>query len=158
METLDKHFRELTRAAFARHGFAQGELIGRWPEIVGEELSRVCEPERIKWPRGTGENAQKTGGTLVIRAAPGRGLDLQYESPRIIERLNRFHGYGAIAAVKIVQAGTWPAGGPPQAPASPPNKLFEQELAAIADEDLRAALERLGAAVAAAAQGSPQGK
>lgn len=158
METLDKHFRDLTRAAFARYGFAQAELIGRWPEIVGEELSRVSEPERIKWPRGAGENVQKTGGTLVIRAAPGRGLELQYEVPRIIERLNRFHGYGAIASVKIVQAGSWSTRGPPPGPAAPPKKLFEQDVAAVEDDGLRQALERLGAGVAAAAQGSPQGK
>ena len=75
METLTKHFRELTRSAFARYGFAQAELLARWPEMAGEELSRMSEPERIKWPRGLGDNAQRTGGTLIIRAAPGRGLE-----------------------------------------------------------------------------------
>lgn len=157
METLTKHFRELTRSAFARYGFAQAELLGRWPEIAGMELSRVSEPERIKWPRGTGDNAQRTGGTLVVRAAPGRGLELQYEVPRIIERLNRFFGYGAIASVKIVQAGSWPATGPAPLAELPQKKLFEQSVAAIEDDGLRAALERLGAGVAAA-RGSPQGK
>ena len=157
METLTKHFRELTRSAFARYGFAQAELLARWPEIAGEELSRVSEPERIKWPRGLGDNAQRTGGTLVIRAAPGRGLELQYEVPRIIERLNRFFGYGAIASIKIVQAGSWPATGPAPLPELPQKKLFEQSVAAIEDDGLRAALERLGAGVAAA-RGSPQGK
>ena len=106
METLDKHFRELTRAAFARYGFAYAELIGRWPAIVGDAVAQACEPERIKWPRAAGESAQKQGGTLVIRAAPGRGLDLQHETPRIIERINGFYGYGAIAAVKIMQGRT----------------------------------------------------
>ena len=148
METLDKHFRELTRAAFARHGFAQAELVGRWPEIVGEELSRVSEPERIKWPRSAAENARKTGGALVIRAAPGRGLELQHESPLIIERINRFLGFGAIHTVKIVQAAAW-AGGQPKARPAPEKKLCEQELAAIEDDALKGALERLGAGVAA---------
>ncbi len=157
METLDKHFRELTRAAFARHGFAQVELVGRWPEIVGQELSKCSQPERIKWPRGAGETAQKTGGTLVVRAAPGRGLELQYEIPRIIERINRFHGYAAVASVRIVQAGSWPnSTAPPPRPA--PKPLFEQELASIDDESLKSALQRLGQGVALAAKGSPQGK
>ena len=156
METLDKHFRELTRAVFARHGFAQAELIGRWPEIVGEEMSRVSEPERIKWPRGAGESARKTGGTLVIRAAPGRGLELHHDVPRIIERLNQFLGFGAIDTIKVVQAATWNRSPAPPRPA-PAKKLCEQELAAIDDTPLKAALERLGAGVAAA-QGSPQRK
>ncbi len=156
METLDKHFRELTRAAFARHGFAQAELVGRWPEIVGEELSGVSEPERIKWPRGAAENARKTGGTLVIRAAPGRGLELQHESPRIMERINRFLGFGAIDTVKVVQAATWPQN-QTATRSVPAKKLCEQELAAIEDGPLKAALERLGSGVAAT-QTSPQSK
>ncbi len=147
METLDKHFRELTRAAFARHGFAQAELIARWTEIVGEELSGVSEPERIKWPRGAAESARKMGGTLVIRAAPGRGLELQHEAPVIIERVNRFHGHGAIDAIRIVQSATWPRSQPASRRA-PAKKLCEQELAVIDDKPLKAALERLGAGVA----------
>ena len=36
---------------------------------------------------------RKQGGTLVIRVTPGRGLDLQHETPRIIDRINAFYGY-----------------------------------------------------------------
>ena len=157
METLDKHFRDLTRAAFARYGFAESELTGRWAEIAGAELARVTTPERIKWPRGAGESTQKSGGTLIVRAAPGRGLEVSYAIPQIIERINRFLGYGAVTSVKVVQAGSWP--GVTKATAAAPVIIpHQQQIAAIADEGLRAALERLGAGIAAAAQGSPQGK
>jgi hypothetical protein len=158
METLDKHFRDLTRAAFARHGFAHGEISARWTEIAGEALGRCSAPERINWPRGTGENAQKRGGTLVIRAAAGRALELQYEIPQIIERVNRFFGHGAIAAVKIAQDGSWHANTPTSAPAPSVNPAYSQEVAAIADEGLRTALERLGTGVARSSQVSPQHK
>ena len=57
METLTKHFRELTRAAFARYGFAYAEVIARWPEVVGEDLARVSRPDRIRWPKGAGAEA-----------------------------------------------------------------------------------------------------
>ena len=161
MHTLDKQFRELTKAAFARYGFAQMDLTERWPEIVGERLSRHCRPERIKWPRGVGETAQKLGGTLVIRAAPGRGLDLQHETPHIVERINRFHGYGAIAAVKIVQDAQWAEGPQPQ-PARPLDALsaraLGERLEAVADPALKAALARLGAGVLGGRPGSPQNK
>jgi hypothetical protein len=157
MDTLDKHFRELTRQAFARYGLSYAEVIARWPEIVGEALAQHARPERIKWPRGAGENAQKLGGTLVIAAAPGRALDLQYEVPRIIERINTFYGFGAIAAVKIMtQPKAFPA---PQQPRPAPAKDFiDPALETISDDGLRAALQRLGAAVAGAGAGSPQGK
>ena len=104
MERLDKHFEKLTKASFARYGFAYGELMARWPEIVGETLAQYCEPEQIKWPRGAGETAQKLGGTLVIRAEPGRGLDLQYQSHQIIERINQFYGYGAVTRSRSCRA------------------------------------------------------
>ncbi|MGH6853911.1 MAG: DUF721 domain-containing protein [Aestuariivirga sp.] len=145
METLDKHFRNLTRAAFARYGFAHGELTARWNEIVGEELSRFSEPKQIKWPRGAGH----TSGTLVIRAAPGRGLELQHEAPLIMERINRFLGHAAIGSIKIVQAATWASGGnSPSIPKTPEKKLYDQELAGIEDSPLKAALERLGSGIA----------
>ena len=57
METLSKHFREITKAAFARYGFAQADVVANWEAIVGPELAAVSAPERIRWPRGSGEQA-----------------------------------------------------------------------------------------------------
>lgn len=157
MESLNKYFREITRAAFARHGFAQAEVITNWGDIVGNDLAEVSAPERIKWPRGSGEEAQKSGGTLVIRAAPGRALELQYEAPRIIGRVNSFFGYGAIGHIKVMQAQE--LGKRPARPAPfNPKPLENQKLEEIEDASLKEALERLGRAAAAARQSSPQGK
>ena len=157
METLTKHFRELTRAAFARYGFAQGEIIARWPEIAGEDLARGSRPARIRWPKGPGAEEAKRGGILIIAAAPGRALELQYEVQHIIERINRFYGHGAIAAVKVVQSSGFPAV-PCKLPATPGKPLAIQALAEIGDDGLKTALGRLGEAVAARPAGSPQGK
>ncbi len=149
MRTLDKDFRALTRAAFARYGFAYGELITQWPAIVGDSVAQWSEPERIKWPRA-GADERKQGGTLVIRATPGRGLDLQHETPRIIERINAFYGYGAIAAIKIRQA---PLGRKTAAPRTLPAlgagaaQALESELDGVADPSLKEALRRLGQGV-----------
>ena len=156
METLSKHFREITKAAFARYGFAQADVVANWDAIVGEELAAVSAPERIKWPRGSGEEAQKQGGTLVIRAAPGRALELQYEASRIISRINSFFGYGAVANLKVMQAVEL-ARPRPKPPALPEKPVHEQELNAVEDTPLREALERLGRGVAGA-RSSPQGK
>src|SRR2546425_63234 len=83
------------------YAFAYADLITQWPAIVGETLAQWSEPERIKWPRaGAGE--RKQGGTLVIRVVPGRGLDLQHQTPQIIDRINSFYGYCAITSVKIM--------------------------------------------------------
>jgi hypothetical protein len=161
MERLDKHFEKLTKASFARYGFAYGDLMARWPEIVGESLARHCEPERIKWPRGSGETAQKLGGTLVIRAEPGRGLDLQYQSHQIIERINQFYGYGAVISVKIMQGHATHAKSlknKENSLDSETAKALETRLESIADEKLREALHRLGAGALAKRPGSPHNK
>jgi hypothetical protein len=157
METLSKHFREITKAAFQRYGFAQADVAAHWEAIVGEELARVSAPERIRWPRGSGEKAQKQGGTLVIRAAPGRALELQYEASRIIARINSFFGHGAVAKLKVMQAASLREG-PRKPPPLPEKPVCEQQLAALDDSPLKAALERLGRSVAATSRSSPQGK
>jgi hypothetical protein len=157
METLTKHFREITRAAFARYGFGQADVVSHWAEIVGDDLAAVSAPERIRWPRGTAEEARRGGATLVIRAAPGRALELQYEASRILSRINSFFGYGAVSAVKVVQAQDL-ARGRPAHPSLPEKPVCEQQLATLEDGPLKAALERLGRGVAGSSKSSPQGK
>ena len=106
MDTLNKHFRKLTEASFERYGFAYAELLSQWEAIVGVELAAVSAPERISWPRrndGEEDRGQPGGGTLVVRAAEGRALELQYMGPRIIERINGYYGYGAVAKLKVLQ-------------------------------------------------------
>jgi hypothetical protein len=162
MESLSKHFRVITRAAFARHGFAQADVVSNWNEIVGEELAAISSPERIRWPRGAGEEARKSGGTLIIRAAPGRALDLQYDASRITGRINSFFGYGAVTAIKVVQASGWLPQRPAAALSGTPKPLDNHGLEAIEDGQLKAALERLGQSIAqgtaSAPRSSPQDK
>lgn len=157
METLGKHFRVLTEAAFKRYGFAQGDVVANWAEIVGDDLAAHSAPERIRWPKQSGEHTQMQGGTLCIRAAPGRALELQYEASRIIGRINSFFGYAAIAKVKVTQSAA-PFERPAKRPELPEKPLCEQSLATLEDEGLKAALTRLGRGVAGASRSSPQDK
>jgi hypothetical protein len=156
METLDKHFRDLTRAAFARYGLASADLAAGWAEIAGAELAAISAPERIRWPKGSSETARQTGGTLTVRAAPGRALDVEYAGPLIIERVNRFLGYGAVARVKVIQAGRWERPRPAAQPVVAASAPFAAEIEAVEDTALRAALTRLGRGVASRRAGSPQ--
>ena len=147
MQTLDKPFRDLTQAAFARYGFAYGELLGQWLAIAGQDIGKACKPERISWPRQAGETRQRQGGTLILRADPGRALELHYETPRLIERINAFYGYAAIATIKVRQAPA-PASKPAvkSRPTLPTAQMaaLDTELAGVGDEALRDALRRLG--------------
>jgi len=147
MERLDKHFKQLTKAAYEKHGFAYGEVLAQWDAIVGERLARYTQPERIRWPKQA-QTLQKYGGVLVVKVLPGFALELQYEAPRLIERLNGYFGFGAISAIKIVQREfekttaqrlkALPMLSPAEA------QKLEERLAGIADHGLKDALARLG--------------
>lgn len=144
METLNRHFREIAQAAFQRHGFASAELAAQWPAIAGDSVAAISAPGKISWPRANDKSAQKQGGTLTLNAAQGRALELQYATPRIIERVNQFLGYRAITAIKVIQSDFSPqVASKPQAPAPAP--AWEETLAAIAEPELQAALRRMAA-------------
>jgi hypothetical protein len=158
METLDKHFRVLTKAAFLRHGFASEQLISQWGAIAGMDFAAFSVPDKIMWPRrsqerGPDQNGKKFGGTLVVRAATGRALELHYETPRLIEKVNQFLGYGAITSIKIIQSNL-PVKvnkAPPRPMKPEPAAAWNAEISDIADADLKAAITRL------AAQAAPNG-
>jgi hypothetical protein len=152
MERLDKYFKQLTKAAYERHGHAYGEVLAQWPAIAGDRLSQRTVPERMKWPKQA-DSMQKYGGVLVVRVDPGFALDLQYEAPRLIERVNGYLGFGAVAAIKIVQGrGVRPGAKPspqPKLEASQATELDER-LAGIGNRGLKDALARLGRGVKSA--------
>ena len=145
MQTIDKHFRNLAKAAFQRHGFASEQLVAQWRVIVGDEMAAISAPDKIKWPRSNTDNSHQTGGTLVLRAAPGRGLELHYDAPRIIERVNQYLGYGAITTLKVNQSNLpEPAPLTLRKPMKPEAaKAWAEKFDDIADEDLKTALLRL---------------
>jgi hypothetical protein len=138
MQTLGKHFDTLTRDVFARHGFAQNNLIAHWPQIAGEALAEICRPERLKWPRDS-----KSGATLLVIAQPGRALDVEYQAPRLIERINQVFGYRAVTAVKVTASASLPPPRPERAHLPEPT---EEQIGQIPvdDPELRHALARLG--------------
>ena len=157
METLGKHFSSLAKAAFERYGFAQGDLLSHWAAIAGDDVSAFCSPERIKWPRRA-EGNRSGGATLVLRVDPGRALDIQYKAPILLERINQFFGYGAIATIKVMPGSRKEPQTPPRRSVAPtPSAAVQEKLGMISDDRLKDALARLGAEVAAAAR-SPQAK
>ncbi|MGI9371046.1 MAG: DUF721 domain-containing protein [Hyphomicrobiales bacterium] len=151
---VGKHLRRLTRKAYESHGFAYAEILTQWTHIVGADLARVCRPQSIRWPKGfqnLEKGRQKLGGTLTILAAGASALELQHETPRILEKLNTYYGYGAITSIKIVQGhielednGKTIS----SAPLSADKKAtLNTQLGDIEDQPLRTALRKLGTGV-----------
>jgi hypothetical protein len=127
-------------AALRKYGFAEERLITHWPTLMGEDLGGRTLPVRLRFPQG-----QRQGGTLFIRASGPTALEVQHLSPQIIERINGFFGYPAVAALRLEQG---PVERPARAKAGPapaPAEVDEPLLEAVADEGLRQALARLQA-------------
>ena len=134
--------------AFARQGFASTGLVTHWPEIVGAEVAAHAEPLRMQWPRRVHEDAPEPA-TLVLRVEGPVALEIQHLSGVIIERVNRFFGWRAVGRIAIRQAPL--VRRPAKRRPAPPDPALIARLAAampeIADDGLRQALAKLGAAV-----------
>src|ERR1700758_4814337 len=89
--------------AFAKQGFASSELVTRWTEIAGAEIAAHSEPEKIQWPRRNGAELPQPG-TLVLRVEGPAALEIQHLAAVILERVNRFFGWQAVAHLRLRQA------------------------------------------------------
>ncbi len=133
---------EIGRTAFRRFGFVQSSVVTRWPEIVGAAHARVCSPEAIRFPPG-----EKAEGILQLVVVPAHAPLIEQVIPEIIERVNRFFGYRAVARVKLRQGAVQPP--TDNRPAKPPPSLkpipleLGDSLRDIGDPELRTVLESL---------------
>jgi hypothetical protein len=135
-------------AAFKRHGFASTEIVTHWADIVGAEIAAHAEPIKITWPR-QGDVEDPEPATLVVRCEGPAILEIQHLSGVIIERINRFLGWRAIGRIALRQAPLTRRDKRivPPPPDAEEARRIAQSMTGIADEELRAALGRLGAAV-----------
>ena len=134
--------------AYAKQGFAARELVTRWAEIAGPEISAHCEPLKIQWPRPV-EGQPQEPATLVLRVDGPMALEIQHASEIILERVNRFFGWSAVGRLALRQ-GPLSRRQPPSASRAPDAKEVAEvaeTLSSVDDEGLRAALARLGASI-----------
>lgn len=139
------------RGATETRGFAQTRVLTHWQEIVGEAMAKIANPVDVSYTKGG------FGATLTILTTGAQAPMLEMQKEQIREKVNACYGYNAIARVRITQtARTGFAEGQiafnhgpkktqgPKAEA----KLAAQHLAApVENDDLRLALEALGANV-----------
>ena len=145
-----------------KKGFAESEVLLRWPEIAGEALAATCRPVKVHY--GANRNL---GATLIVQADSGHAPEVTHLAPKIIERVNQFYGYRAINRMKVTQGtgyGTAPTSNPGFAEAQTPfsgpdpgnrpkiNREATDLASNIENPELRAALELMGSHVLARSQ------
>lgn len=146
MRAIASEVPRIAAPILGKRGLAEAQLIAEWASIMGADLAENVSPDRLSFQRG-----ERRDGTLHLRVASGFALEIQHREPQLIERINAFFGYRAVARLHLVQA-------PPNRTARPSpvlplplaareRQVLDQRLAGIEDPALRAALQRLGASV-----------
>jgi hypothetical protein len=134
--------------AYAKQGFAARELVTRWADIAGPEVAAHSEPLKIQWPRPVEGQAQEPA-TLVLRVEGPMALEIQHASDVILQRVNRFFGWSAVGKLALRQAPLSRRNRPAAARVPDPEAVADvaKTLSSVEDEELRAALARLGASI-----------
>jgi hypothetical protein len=136
---------DVGRAAFRKFGFVQHAVVSRWSEIVGERYAEVSSPESIRFPPG-----KRGEGVLHLVVAGAHAPMMQHIAPEIVERVNRFFGYPAVAKLQMRHGSVTPPGrAVPRPELKPAPAELGDGLRGIADPELKAVLEALAAGVAA---------
>jgi hypothetical protein len=132
---------------FTRQGFASAELVTRWVDIVGAEIAAHSEPMKIQWLRPV-DGEEREPGTLVLRVEGPTAIEIQHLADVICERVNRFLGWRAVARIALRQASVRRISRKSFRPADPETTArIAASMSDIADDELKQALARLGAAI-----------
>ena len=86
---------EIVEDSLKQRGFIYHTLFNRWAEIVGDELSVVTTPVRMKFSR------RNDGAKLTIRINSALVPEIQLQVENIIERINYFYGKIVVKTIKL---------------------------------------------------------
>lgn len=144
---LTRDVGELTKHIFGDRGFVGVDLIVNWADIVGAELAQGVVPVRLTFP-----HKQRSNGVLHVRAAGGAfALLFEHQKTRVIERVNTYFGYPAVANIRVVQGAIKLPDPDPQEIEWPLGDDEVQELLkrvdSIEDDALRSKVFELGVAM-----------
>jgi hypothetical protein len=102
----------------------------------------------MQWPRPV-EGQPQEPATLILRVEGPAALEIQHSSDVILQRVNRFFGWSAVGRLALRQAPLSRRKAPARSRVPDPQSVAKvaESLSAVEDEELRAALARLGAAI-----------
>ncbi|MDE0718042.1 MAG: DciA family protein [Rhodospirillaceae bacterium] len=146
------------RPALRKRGLAVAGVIADWHRIVGAFLAGATAPEKLVAGRSLPEGGRDAGVLHLRVGSPALAPEIAHLAPQIIEKVNGYFGYRAVARLHILHApvsrpDTRPenrqVAAPPPEAAPAESEAVRRQTAGIEDDGLRDALQRLGEAVAA---------
>lgn len=80
-----------------KYGFINSDILTDWEKIAGPDLAAKISPVKLSFPMG-----QRQNGTLYVKIKNASFSSIiQYQFPTVIDRVNTYFGYRAVATVKI---------------------------------------------------------
>ncbi len=144
LATLAKEIRQIVKPALGKRGFAGADILSCWDDLLGPDLAQGVRPEKL-----TFEKDSRINGTLHVKSAGGAfAMLFEHQKQRVIERLNMFFGYPAVAHIKITQGALkvkpLPQPKIPKPVSTRDRKELEKQVAAIEDPELRDLMYKIG--------------
>lgn len=148
MRAVGRELSQVAGRALGRRGLGEAQLVAEWRAVVGDQLASETLPMKLTFPQGGRRN-----GVLKLRVTSAAALSVQHREPQILERINGFLGYGAVARLALVQ-GPLPNHARAEArrvrPLTPAETAtLAERISQVSDPGLKSALERLGTAILA---------
>jgi hypothetical protein len=144
-QRIGLYTQKIVSPVFKARGLVEGKIITHWSHIVGENFARLSLPEKIVFPKG-----KKGEGTLYLSVTSSSALLLHYAQGLILEQVNTFFGYKAIAKLHMTH-GFIPQeeikAKLPQPMLPEDQQWVEGHMHSIVDPDLKAHLQKLGEAI-----------
>ena len=85
-----------------KNGYNYSEIINKWKNLVGKEISDCSFPKSIKMSKG------ESNGTLLIAVKRGDEITVEYSKNEIINKINSYFGYKLISYIKLEKFNTEP--------------------------------------------------
>ena len=141
------------KPALRKRGLATAGIITDWSQIVGPFLAQATAPEKLMPGKAVPDGGREAGVLHLRVGSTALAPEIAHLSPQIIEKVNSYFGYRAVARLHILHAPVAsmndPVKKPPRRDAPEPLKeAIRVETAQIDDATLREALQRLGEAIA----------
>lgn len=98
LESIGSVFMPLMKGVLSQEDLIETDIILRWVDIIGEEISMYCNPVKVKY------NPKTDIRTISLEVPMGGfALELQHRGEYIINKINAYFGYNAIHKLSISQ-------------------------------------------------------
>jgi len=135
----------IVKPVFKARGLLEGKIITHWSQIVGDRYASLSLPEKITFPKG-----KRGEGTLYLSVSSASSLFIHYSQGVILEHINRFFGYKAVAKLHMSHGFKSPKVEVQKvlSPLSQDEKdWLEEQLHGVKDPELKIYLKKLGESI-----------